>query len=84
MDYVTIRGCLWIMLLQGVVCGLCYYKGLSVDYVTERLAVEYGPGGLCGLCYYKGLSGLCYYKGLSVDYVTTRGCLWIMLLQGTV
>ena len=61
-----------------------------MDYVTERLAVEYGPGGLCGLCYYKGLSvdyvtirdcGLCYYKGLSVDYVTTRGCLWIMLLR---
>ena len=42
-----------------------------MDYVTERLAVEYGPGGLCGLC---------YYKGLSVDYVTIRGCLWIMLL----
>ena len=50
MDYVTIRGCLWIMLLQGVVCGLCYYKGLSVDYVTERLAVEYGPGGLSVDC----------------------------------
>ena len=63
-----------------------------MDYVTERLAVEYGPGGLSvdyvtirdclWIMLLQGtVCGLCYYKGLSVDYVTTRGCLWIMLLR---
>ena len=53
-----------------------------MDYVTERLAVEYGPGGLCGLCYYKGLSVDYVTIRDCVDYVTIRDCLWIMLLQG--
>ena len=61
-----------------------------MDYVTERLAVEYGPGGLCGLCYYKGLSvdyvtirDCVDYVTIRdcVDYVTIRDCLWIMLLR---